>query len=162
MCHRSSSKVKTAIFLPEHTEYLEIKINHLARPHWCMQWAPKPSLLFLPTLLQESRDLLIASLPPHGLQLLMTSTHSEGTSVRIFFCSIYALFMVFLCQRDIRYAAKIFFIPHKSIFALKLSSAHFNNNEILQLFQLPSASLHCLCQAQLSLLTWMCILGILP
>lgn len=46
------------------------------------------------------------------------------------FSSIYVLFIVFLCQRDIRYAAKFFFIPHKSIFALKVSSAHFNNENV--------------------------------
>lgn len=35
--HSTSSEVKTAIFLPEHAEYLDIKINHLSRPCWCVR-----------------------------------------------------------------------------------------------------------------------------
>lgn len=38
--HRTISKVKTTIFLQEHTKYLDIKKARLARPHWACTEPP--------------------------------------------------------------------------------------------------------------------------
>jgi len=133
--HSTVSEVETAIFLPEHTECLDVKINHLARPHWGTHWAPNLLLFyFLHCSCQRARDLLTVSIALRRLQLLMTSTRSVGTSgVVFFFCSVSVLFVVFLHQRDTRYPAKISFLPHNSIFALNANPAYFNHCEILHL-----------------------------
>lgn len=65
--HGTISKVKPTIFFQEHTEYLDIKKAHLARPHWGMHWAPSPLCCYflLHWLCRRACDLL--TVPSHSI-----------------------------------------------------------------------------------------------
>lgn len=73
--HGTISEVKPAIFLPEHAEYFNTKIKHLASACSRVRWAPNPLLFyFVCCSCQRAPDLLAVSLLLHRLQLLKTST----------------------------------------------------------------------------------------